>query len=109
MVKTQEQKRVSATHRTDGKSPIDMITAERQSQPATGYDAAHDDHHSAAELAAAGAYFALGSTQVKNSIYRLQEPVWRGGSFLPIASDRFDIRCVDLWLHLALRICLGFA
>ncbi len=67
MLKAQEQKRVGATHRTNGKSPIEMITAERQAQLAKGYNAAHDDQHSAGELAAAAACFALGSTQVSSA------------------------------------------
>jgi hypothetical protein len=64
MLKADEQKRISAAHRTTGKAPLEMIAAERQAQLAMGYDATHDDGHSAGELAAAAACFALGSTEI---------------------------------------------
>ena len=66
MLKAEEQKRISTTHRTTGKPALDMIAAERQAQLAMGYDATHDDQHAAGELAAAAACFALGSTSIRS-------------------------------------------
>jgi hypothetical protein len=66
MLKVEEQKRISAAHRTTGKAPIEMIATERQAQLAMGYDATHNDGHSARELAAAAACFALGSTEIRS-------------------------------------------
>lgn len=65
MLKAEEQKRISAMHRTTGKPPLEMIAAERQAQLAMGYDASHDDGHAGGELAAAAACFALGSTELR--------------------------------------------
>lgn len=64
MLKAVDQERVGTTHRTTGKSPLEMIAAERQAQLAMGYDASHDDQHATGELAAAAACFARGSTAV---------------------------------------------
>jgi hypothetical protein len=66
MLKAEEQKRISAAHRTTGKAPLEMIAAERQAQLAMGYDAKHDDGHSSGELAAVAACFALGSTEIRS-------------------------------------------
>lgn len=66
MLKAEDKKRVGTTYRTTGKSPLEMIAAERQAQLAMGYDAAHDDQHAAGELAAAAACFTLGSTEVRS-------------------------------------------
>ena len=67
MLKAVHQKRIGTTHRTTGKSPLEMIATERQAQLAMGYDASHDDQYAAGELAAAAACFALGSTEVRDA------------------------------------------
>lgn len=76
MLKAEEQKRISAAHRTTGKPPLEMIAAERQAQLAMGYDAAHDDQHAAGELAAAAACFALGSTEVRSLAQTGDSTLW---------------------------------
>jgi hypothetical protein len=66
MLKAEDKKRIATGRRTTGKAPLEMIAAERQAQLAMGYDATHDDGHSAGELAAAAACFALGSTEISS-------------------------------------------